>query len=222
MPLLRSSKWTYHVDTDSAVSADVVIASGGMITLSDPGGKRQTLYFGRSGIDAPAHGRHTRIDLPLMVRPEQAQPLTADPLLPDAKRAEEETTQPRVPEKPREKDAQALAAKSDDKQDAIVEKGMAQTLFMTNAVFDEELSLAQLRGGAIFVDARLRLFPEADVCALLLGINASEMMFGLSSPVTFHMAERAIAQARAVLLMPDVTVGLHSDPHIGVLPGYLN
>ncbi|SAK49441.1 hypothetical protein AWB80_01348 [Caballeronia pedi] len=292
MSHLRPSKWTYHADIKYGMNADIVIASGGEITLIDPNGKRQSLYFGRSRIDAPAHGGVGRVALPLMVLPQDlrgtpvevkkpspdAAARKAESLLPGAKKlvdgltdslstaidgtvasvigqaapqpatakeadtanakaglperneAAGEKVKQAVPsadddskvEKPAADANEKGKAKADEAKDEITEAPTAPTVFMTDAFFGQELSLTDFRGGAVFVDARMRLFPDADACALLLGINVSEMMMGFSSAETFWMTERAIAQARVVLLMSSTTVGLHIDPHIGVLPGYLN
>jgi hypothetical protein len=206
MPHLRPSKWIYKFDAASGTSADAVIASGGAITLLDPAGKPQRLYFGRSRIDPSASGETPRIALPLFVLPDPQPMPTSRSLLAEKKRHADEPAKQLVMSNDQSvgaeqstqqiKQAQAPATKFEDKQDVVIATSEPRTVFMTNALFGEELRLGDLRGGAVFVDARARLFPGADACALLLGINASEMMFGLSTPDTFWMAERAIAQAR--------------------------
>ncbi|WP_157697598.1 hypothetical protein [Caballeronia calidae] len=260
------------------MSADILIASGGVITLSDPGGKPQRLYFGRSRVDAPESGTFPPITLPLMVLPDglrhsmsrplfaakakstlpvadtrvdgivasvstavaggsdslidpaqllsrgagRAEKKPAPPLAADAtKAAGDETASLAATESDAIEKRPLVNEASNEEKDAASEPASA-TVLMTDAFFGGELSLSALRGGAIFVDARMGLFPGTAVSAMLLGINASEMMMGLASSETFWMAERAIAQARAVLLMRDATVGLHVDPHLGMLLGYAN
>ena len=54
------------------------------------------------------------------------------------------------------------------------------------------------------------------------GTNSAQLAFGLSSPAMVWLAEEAIAQAPAVLVMGGTTAGLQAGAGIGILLGYLH
>ncbi|MDR5796402.1 hypothetical protein QCE49_23745 [Caballeronia sp. LZ008] len=97
------------------------------------------------------------------------------------------------------------------------------TIFMTNAFMGLELNQSDLRGAAVLVHPG----PDSEVLVgqrrtvLLLGIHSAELMLGLSAASTFSQAERAIAQARALMLIDGINPALPSDG-LGVVLGYLN
>ncbi|BCQ27636.1 hypothetical protein NK8_58250 (plasmid) [Caballeronia sp. NK8] len=110
----------------------------------------------------------------------------------------------------------------EDSRPASTPKTGNGTVFMTHAFYGAELSRSDLRGAAVYIPARpgSEFFIGPARPAMLLGINAAELMMGLASPTTLHIAERAIARARALLLLD----GVHVVPRDGLefLVGHLN
>ncbi len=56
---------------------------------------------------------------------------------------------------------------------------------------------------------------------MLLGIHSAKLATGLSSASTIWLAEEAIFEARAILLMYGTTTGLIAGGSIGILAGSL-
>jgi len=95
------------------------------------------------------------------------------------------------------------------------------TIFMTSAFRGSELTKSDFQGGAVYIDAGAGLIYGRSASAMLLGIHSAKLATGLSSASTIWLAEEAIFEARAILLMYGTTTGLIAGGSIGILAGSL-
>jgi hypothetical protein len=98
----------------------------------------------------------------------------------------------------------------------------AGLVFMAPAFQGAELSRSDFQGATIYLDGGLGIGYGKAGTAMLLGINPAQLALGLSSPALTWLAENAISQAPAVLLMGGTTVGLLAGAGAGILVGYLH
>ncbi|MDR5741429.1 MULTISPECIES: hypothetical protein [unclassified Caballeronia] len=180
MFLLRPSEWSYSTGATGGVCADVVVASGGSIVLSDPDAKDEAFYYGGIGAGMGVGIKIPRLKLPGLNGKEVGG---------------------------------AGSAKSFPSGGAI---------FMTDAFRGSELSRRDIQGATVYVDAGGGLLLGAGGSVMFLGINSAELILGLSSPGMLYLAERAIAQAPALLVMGGITAGLQAGLGVGLLAGYLH
>jgi hypothetical protein len=110
-----------------------------------------------------------------------------------------------------------------DSEDQTAKRSSEGTVFMTYAFHGPELSRSDLEGAAVFVPTAIGSdrFVGPPRAAMLLGIDATDLRVGLSSPATFGVAERALARARAVLVMDDVHLR-PSNRAFGFVVGYMS
>ncbi|WP_431820156.1 hypothetical protein [Burkholderia sp. F1] len=95
-------------------------------------------------------------------------------------------------------------------------------VFMTSAFRGAELSKSDFHGATVYIDAGGGLGYGKAGSAMILGINPAKLALGLSTPAMAWLAEEAIAQAPAVLVMYGTTVGLIAGWGAGILVGYLH
>jgi hypothetical protein len=98
----------------------------------------------------------------------------------------------------------------------------AGLVFMTPAFRAAELAKADFQGATVYLDGGLGIGYGKGGTAMLLGINSAQLALGLSSPAMAWLAESAIAEAPAVVLMGGTTAGLQAGAGAGVLVGYLH
>ncbi|WP_277183575.1 hypothetical protein [Caballeronia sp. BR00000012568055] len=212
MSILRASKWSFasgigrKADESNGVRIDIVLMSGGAFALNDPQQKEHRFYFARAELPT-SNAPMPEIRLPTMRLPAF---VSAEP------------TEAKDPKK------QNDAAPSDDAKKAAADSQrqslpVRPSVFMTQAFQGGELSQRDFKGAAVYVQAGNgpRIFASSDSSALLLGINAAQLMMGLSSPSNFRLAEQAIASARAVLMIEGVSVRVSGNGQ-GILIGHVN
>jgi hypothetical protein len=95
-------------------------------------------------------------------------------------------------------------------------------VYMTSAFRGSELSRSDFQGATVYVDAGGGLGYGKAASAMILGINPAKLALGLSSPAMAWLAEAAIAEAPAVLIMYGTAVGMIAGWGAGVLVGYLH
>lgn len=95
-------------------------------------------------------------------------------------------------------------------------------VFMTAAFRGTELSKSDFQGATVYLDGGLGIGYGKAGTAMLLGINPAQLALGLSSPAMVWLAEKAIAQAPAALVMGGTTAGLLAGAGAGILVGYLH
>jgi hypothetical protein len=98
----------------------------------------------------------------------------------------------------------------------------AGKIYMTGAFRGGELTRSDFQGSTVYIDAGVGLFYGKGGSAMLLGVNSAELSLGLSSPAMWWLAEYAIAQAPALLVMGGTVVGFQAGAGIGILLGYLH
>lgn len=92
-------------------------------------------------------------------------------------------------------------------------------IFMTPAFRGSELTRSDFQGGAVYIDIGLGLIYGRSASAMLLGIHAAKLATGLSNPSSAWLAEEAIFEAKALLLMYGASTGLVAGGGVGILAG---
>ncbi|PRX32035.1 hypothetical protein B0G75_10450 [Paraburkholderia sp. BL18I3N2] len=95
-------------------------------------------------------------------------------------------------------------------------------VFMTDAFAGSELRRSDLQGGVVYIDAGAGLFAGEGATLMLLGINAALLTMSIVNPGLSGLADYAIRQAPAALVMYGHTAALQAGFGAGLLVGMLH
>jgi hypothetical protein len=232
----------------SDTRADIILMAGGTLTLLDPTGKPESFYYGRTAREVSfAESRALRLPklrLPDLDRfdvealsatsSDGAKAVSAGQRANEPHAPGDGATPPQAADSSDgEKQARARALKTIARETKELTKNSADertkasagngSIFMTHAFTGAELLRSDLRGAVVFVhgDAETEVLAGPRRSVMLLGINAAELMMGLSSSAMSGLAEHAIGQARALMLI-DAGNDAPTITGPGVVVGFLN